>query len=138
VPCDRGHHVQQSAVGECRYGHEVKHDLAAGAEWNRCLASGNPDDTIGSKGGDALGDPRRTSALKIPLDRVPSDVRIERPRRVILKLPLPGVDLVGTDLVALGEVVDRRLLSQRLRAIFAPFSPASIRCRVFFVIVRSV
>ena len=56
---DRGHHVQQSAVGECRYGHEVKHDLAAGAERNRCLASGNPDDTIGSKGGDALGDPRR-------------------------------------------------------------------------------
>jgi hypothetical protein len=102
---DRGHHVQQSAVGECRYGHEVKHDLAAGAEWNRCLASGNPDDTIGPKGGDALGDPRRTSALKIPLDRVPSDVRIERPRRVILKLPLPGVDLVGTDLVALREVV---------------------------------
>ena len=37
----------------------MKHDLAARAKRNRCLASGNPDDTIGSKGGDALGDPRR-------------------------------------------------------------------------------
>ena len=58
---DSRHHVQQSAVGECRYWHEMKHDLAAGPERDWCLARRNPDDTVGSKGGDALGNPRRLS-----------------------------------------------------------------------------
>jgi hypothetical protein len=55
--------------------------------------------------------------------RVPPYPGIERPRRLILKLLLPGVNLVGMDLAS--------------SAIFA-FSPASIRRLVFFVIVRSV
>ena len=42
--------------------------------------------------------------------RVPPHPGIERPRRLILKLLLPGVNLVGMDLVALRKVGDRRML----------------------------
>jgi hypothetical protein len=69
--------------------------------------------------------------------RVPPHPGIERPRRLILKLLLPGVNLVGMDLVALRKVRDRRLLPSASSAIFAS-SPASIPRLVFFVIVRSV
>jgi hypothetical protein len=47
--------------------------------------------------------------------RVPPHPGIERPRRLILKLLLPGVNLVGMDLVALRKVRDRRLLPQRFQ-----------------------
>ena len=56
--------------------------------------------------------------LNLPLMRrfrVPPYPGIERPRRLILKLLLPGVNLVGMDLVALRKVRDRRLLPQRLQ-----------------------
>ena len=69
--------------------------------------------------------------------RVPPDTRIEGARRLILKLLLPGLNLVGMDLVALRKVGDRRLLRKASTAIFA-FNPASIRRLVSFVIVRSV
>jgi hypothetical protein len=42
--------------------------------------------------------------------RVPPDARIEGARRLILKLLLPGVNLVRMDLVALRKVRDRRML----------------------------
>jgi hypothetical protein len=45
--------------------------------------------------------------------RVPPDAGVERPRRLILKLLLPGVNLVGMDLISLRKVVDRGLLPQR-------------------------
>src|SRR5277367_3632887 len=47
--------------------------------------------------------------------RVPSHPEIKRPRRLILKLLLPGVSLVRMDLVALRNVRDRRLLPQCLQ-----------------------
>src|SRR5215470_10069608 len=40
---------------------------------------------------------------------------LERPRRLVLKLLLPGVYLVGVHLITLGQVGHRRLLSQRLQ-----------------------
>ena len=78
--------------------------------------------------------------LDLPLMRrlrVPPDAEIEGARRLILKLLLPGVNLVGMDLVALRKVGDRRLLPQRLQRDLR-LQPASIRRLVFFVIVRSV
>ncbi len=56
--------------------------------------------------------------LDLPLMRrfrVPPHPGIERPPRLILKLLLPGVNLVRMDLVALRKVRDRRLLPQRLQ-----------------------
>src|SRR5579863_885420 len=56
--------------------------------------------------------------LDLPLMRrlrAPPDARVEGARRLILKLLLPAVNLVGMDLVALSKVDDRRLLSQRLQ-----------------------
>src|SRR5271166_2628548 len=47
--------------------------------------------------------------------RVPPDARAEGARRLILKLLLPDVNLVGMDLVALSKVHDRGLLPQRLQ-----------------------
>src|SRR5271166_2739998 len=48
--------------------------------------------------------------------RVPPDARrVEGARRLILKLLLPDVNLVGMDLVALSKVHDRGLLPQRLQ-----------------------
>ncbi len=47
--------------------------------------------------------------------RVPPDARVEGARSLILKLLLPGVNLVGMDLVALRQVDNRRLLPQRLK-----------------------
>src|SRR5271165_3780994 len=47
--------------------------------------------------------------------RIPPDARVERARRLILELLLPGVNLVRMDLVPLRQVRDRRLLPQRLQ-----------------------
>src|SRR5712672_3442327 len=43
------------------------------------------------------------------------DTRVERPRRLLLKLFLPGVNLVRMHLVSLGQVRNTPLLSQRLQ-----------------------
>ena len=78
--------------------------------------------------------------LDLPLMRrlgVPPDARVEGARRLILKLLLPGVNLVRMDLVALRKVVTVACSRSASSAIFA-FSPASILRLVFFVIVRSV
>src|SRR5271169_6029642 len=48
--------------------------------------------------------------------RVYADPRIERPRRMVQKLFLPGVDLVGMNLMALRQVAYRRLLPHRLES----------------------
>jgi hypothetical protein len=61
---------------------------------------------------------------------------VKRACPLILQLLLPRVNLIGVNLVALGELVDRRLLARRSREIFA-FSAASIFRRVLFVIVCS-
>ena len=47
--------------------------------------------------------------------RVPPHARVERARRLILKLLLPGVNLVGMDLVALRQVYDRGPIPQSLQ-----------------------
>jgi len=65
--------------------------------------------------------------------RVPPHAQVEGPRRLILQLLLPGINLVGMDLRSTTVACSRSASS----AIFA-FSPASIRRLVFFVIVRSV
>src|SRR5439155_3316565 len=46
---------------------------------------------------------------------VSRDPRIERPRRKILQLLLPGVNLVRVNLITLRQVIHRRLLAQRLQ-----------------------
>jgi len=56
--------------------------------------------------------------LDLPLMRrlrVPSDARVEGARRLVQKLLLPGVNLVGMDLVPLRQVDNRRLLPQGLQ-----------------------
>src|ERR1700746_3826111 len=40
---------------------------------------------------------------------------VEGPRRLIEELLLPGVNLIGMDLIALGEIGHRRVLPQRLQ-----------------------
>ena len=69
--------------------------------------------------------------------RVPPHAGVEGARRLILKLLLPGVNLVGMNLVALRRSVTVACSRSASSAIFA-FSPASIRRLVVFVIVRSV
>jgi hypothetical protein len=66
----------------------------------------------------------------------PVPVEMELEEDDVVKLLLPGVNLVGMDLVALPKVTVACSRSAS-SAIFA-FSPASIRRLVFFVIVRSV
>jgi hypothetical protein len=61
---------------------------------------------------------------------------LERPCRLVLKLLLPGVDLVGMYLIALGQVGHRRLLAQRLQGDLR-LQAASIFRLVFCAIVRS-
>ena len=39
---------------------------------------------------------------------------VEGPRRLIEQLLLPGVNLIGMDLIALGQIGHRRVLPQRL------------------------
>jgi hypothetical protein len=68
--------------------------------------------------------------------RVYADPRIERPRRMVQELLLPGVDLVRMNLMALRQIAYRRLVPSASSAIFA-FSTASI-FRLVFVICRSV
>jgi hypothetical protein len=68
--------------------------------------------------------------------RVHANLRIKRPRRMVQQLLLPGVNLVGMNLMALRQVGYRRLFAQRLQRDFA-FSAASI-FRLAFVIFRSV
>src|SRR6516162_818925 len=46
---------------------------------------------------------------------VPADAGIEGARRVLQQLLLPGIDLVGMDLVALGKVGHRRLFPNRFQ-----------------------
>jgi hypothetical protein len=78
--------------------------------------------------------------LDLPLMRrlrVPTNARIKGTRRLILKLLLPGVNLVGMHLVALRKVATVACSRSASSAILA-FSPASIRRLVFVVIVRSV
>ena len=78
--------------------------------------------------------------LNLPLMRrlrVPPDARVKRARRLILKLLLPSVNLVGMDLLALRKVRDRGPLTQSLKRDLRR-QPGSIRRLVFFVIVRSV
>jgi hypothetical protein len=41
--------------------------------------------------------------------------RLERPPRLLLELLLPGVNLVGVNLIALCQIGHRRLFSQRLQ-----------------------
>jgi hypothetical protein len=54
--------------------------------------------------------------LDLPLAiRCRSGAAIERLRRLILKLLLPGLDLIGMDLVALGQIGHCRLLAQGLK-----------------------
>jgi hypothetical protein len=69
--------------------------------------------------------------------RVPPDTQVEGPRRLILQLLLPGINLVGMDLIPLSRSTTVACSRSASSAIFA-FSPASIRRLVFFVIVRSV
>src|SRR5262249_44339319 len=75
----------------------------------------------------------RTSWLKIPFHNQLTDLGVqllhlalvpghaiaaavlERPRRLLQKLLLPGVNLVGMDLIALGQIGHGRLLPQRLQ-----------------------
>src|SRR5206468_12969882 len=47
-----------------------------------------------------------------------ADLRVERPRRVLLQLPLPRINLVRVHLIALGQVSYRRLLTQRFQRDF--------------------
>ena len=47
--------------------------------------------------------------------RIPPNARVEGPRGLILKLLLPGVDLVRMDFVALSKVHHRGLFPQRLQ-----------------------
>src|ERR1700733_1074294 len=47
--------------------------------------------------------------------RVPPDTQVEGPRRLILQLLLPGINLVGMDLIPLSKVHDRGLLPERLQ-----------------------
>src|SRR5208337_4317015 len=44
-----------------------------------------------------------------------SDLRVERPRRMVLQLLLPGIDLVRMHLIALRQVGYSRLLTQRFQ-----------------------
>lgn len=71
--------------------------------------------------------------IKFPLARrirFAADPRIERPRRLLHKLLLPGVYLVGMNLIARGQFGHRRLLPQRLQG--------DLRLQRRIVIVRSV
>ena len=45
-------------------------------------------------------------------------LRVERPRRVLEQLFLPGVDLVRVNLVAMGQINNRRLFPHRLQGDF--------------------
>src|SRR5512132_1612535 len=77
--------------------------------------------------------------LDLPFTRmlgVDTDPSIKRPRRVLQQPLLPGINLVRVNLVARRQLSHRRLLPQRLKAIFA-FSAASI-FRLGFFLIRSV
>lgn len=49
------------------------------------------------------------------LFRVKANIGVEGARRILQKLLLPGVDLIGVNLVTLGQIGHRRLLSHRLQ-----------------------
>ena len=119
----------------------LRKDRCAAWLWDGAIGPSRPSVRCAAwPSADEIGpSPTRVQALDLPLMR-----RLhvllhagEGVRRLILKLLLPGVNLVGMDLVALRKVRDRRLLPQSSSAIFV-FSPASIHRPVCFVIVCSV
>jgi len=67
---------------------------------------------------------------------VPADAGIEGARRVLQQLLLPGIDLVGMDLVALGKVATVACSRTASNAIFAFKAPSILR--LVFVMVCSV
>jgi hypothetical protein len=54
---------------------------------------------------------------------IPANASIERPRRLLLKLLLPRVEVVRMDLIPLREVSYRRTRSARKRPAPAPITP---------------
>jgi hypothetical protein len=58
-----------------------------------------------------------------------SSAAVERLRRLVLKLLLPRLYLIGMDLIALGQIGHRRLLAQRLQRYLRLQRPVDLSSR---------